>query len=636
MPETNREEIAKLEALYASNPEGRVFTHLAEAYRKGGNYDRARMILEQGLLKHPAYASAHVVLGRVLMDLDLMEEAAESFRRVLQLDPHNLVALRSLGDLARAAGRNVEAMGYFEELRHQDPSNEELAVIINELLASPDMHLAIPAEPLPELPPGDTPRRAEPEPVRAEPITEQMSPEQAAAQAAGLASLEADFAPPDADQEALPGDLADLAALGAIPQEEYGAIKLEEPPADIPLELPEDTDASLEPKPEERFSEIDYSEFAAAVEPSFESEPTLDTALGIETEPTFETEPAFEAPILEQPSSLAAEPSAVSEPEPEPVLDVVPEPEPEVLPEPEPEITAASDEPSPSFVEPPVAETPRLRGEVVTETMAELYRSQGLYERAAEVYRAMLHQRPDDWQMRIKLEEVEALGRPAPPAPVDVAPEAPPAFEARVEAPPPFIATAPEAVHEPVIEETTSPAEEETIESPWTSGTVGTTSAPSPYDAWREEARTEVESGPPVSDYFRSLLAWRPAPPAPASFEPAPAIEPEPEMLHLDEPVETALESLFQEPAPPSASGSSPNPMPWEESAAAPPPPPPSGSPTSQGSAFEEWFAADELAPPATSQTAATPPQSDEEAGAETDEDDDLEMFRSWLQSLKK
>ena len=117
------DEIAKLEALYASNPDGRVFTHLAEAYRKAGQFDRARSILEQGLTKHPAYASAHVVLGRVFIDLNQADEASESFRRVLQLDPHNLVALRSLGDLARAAGRNAEALGYFEELRHQDPSN---------------------------------------------------------------------------------------------------------------------------------------------------------------------------------------------------------------------------------------------------------------------------------------------------------------------------------------------------------------------------------------------------------------------------------------------------------------------------------------------------------------------------------
>src|SRR4051812_19141535 len=107
MAESSRDEIAKLEALYANNPEGRVFTHLAEAYRKAGELERARTILEEGLAKHASYASAHVVLGRVLADQQNPEQAAAAFRRVLELDPHNLVALRSLGDIARTAGQHA-------------------------------------------------------------------------------------------------------------------------------------------------------------------------------------------------------------------------------------------------------------------------------------------------------------------------------------------------------------------------------------------------------------------------------------------------------------------------------------------------------------------------------------------------
>jgi hypothetical protein len=42
MAESHREEIAKLEALYAGNPGGRVFVHLADAYRKAGEHERAR------------------------------------------------------------------------------------------------------------------------------------------------------------------------------------------------------------------------------------------------------------------------------------------------------------------------------------------------------------------------------------------------------------------------------------------------------------------------------------------------------------------------------------------------------------------------------------------------------------------
>ena len=78
MAESHRDEIAKLEALYASNPDGRVFTHLAEAYRRAGELDRAREILDRGLERHPDYPSAHVVLGRVYTDLGRDADAASS------------------------------------------------------------------------------------------------------------------------------------------------------------------------------------------------------------------------------------------------------------------------------------------------------------------------------------------------------------------------------------------------------------------------------------------------------------------------------------------------------------------------------------------------------------------------------
>ncbi len=126
-------EIAKLEALFSENPDGRVFTHLAEAYRRAGDPERARVLLETGLARHADYASAHVVHGRVLLDLGLEAEAEAAFRRVLGLDPENLVALRALGDLARRAGRAAEALGYYEQLLLRDPSSEELEAIIGEL-----------------------------------------------------------------------------------------------------------------------------------------------------------------------------------------------------------------------------------------------------------------------------------------------------------------------------------------------------------------------------------------------------------------------------------------------------------------------------------------------------------------------
>ncbi|HEX2166841.1 MAG TPA: tetratricopeptide repeat protein [Longimicrobiales bacterium] len=130
MADSHREEIAKLEGLYAGNPGGRVFVHLAEAYRKAGEHERARRILDEGLARHPDSASGYVVLGRVLADMQITAEAEIAFRRVLELDGGNLVALRWLGDIARQAGRNADAALHYRELLIRNPSNEEVRDLV--------------------------------------------------------------------------------------------------------------------------------------------------------------------------------------------------------------------------------------------------------------------------------------------------------------------------------------------------------------------------------------------------------------------------------------------------------------------------------------------------------------------------
>jgi tetratricopeptide (TPR) repeat protein len=138
MAESHREEIAKLEALYAGNPGGRVFVHLAEALRRAGDLERARSILEEGLARHTDSASGFVVLGRVLADLADGDGAESAFRRVQELDGGNLVALRGLGDLALAGGRSHEAAGFYRELLARSPSNTEVRELLEGIEAAAD------------------------------------------------------------------------------------------------------------------------------------------------------------------------------------------------------------------------------------------------------------------------------------------------------------------------------------------------------------------------------------------------------------------------------------------------------------------------------------------------------------------
>jgi hypothetical protein len=220
---------------------------------------------------------------------------------------------------------------------------------------------------------------------------------------------------------------------------------------------------------------------------------------------------------------------------------------------------------------------------------------------------------------------------------------------------PSFEPTAPEAI-EPEVPD---PAEA------WLAGAAGTAaSAPTPY-AWTEVPQEQNnEPEPPIGEYFRSLLSWRPAPrtqPEPAQpeapYEPEPVFEapgydaePEDEIIFSDTPAveEEDVLLLLEQAQPPeetreippltAATVIEPDGMPWEEPAApnaleaTAPEPEAASNATNSEEAFDEWFGptGDADAAPQASEPAAEPEE------VEGEDDDDLEMFRSWLQSLKK
>ena len=118
---TPEEEVRRLERHYSVNPEGLVFARLADAYRRCGRLEESLELLREGLDRHPDYTTAHLIEGRTLREADRPEEAAESFRRVLQLDAENLVALRSLAELAAERGDVDAAHRWADRLHDADP-----------------------------------------------------------------------------------------------------------------------------------------------------------------------------------------------------------------------------------------------------------------------------------------------------------------------------------------------------------------------------------------------------------------------------------------------------------------------------------------------------------------------------------
>jgi tetratricopeptide (TPR) repeat protein len=123
--------IQSLEGGYADNP-GRYFVALAGAWREAGEIGRAEEILRENLKRFPGL-SAHVLLGRCLADRGAYQEAANEFHYVLSIDAQNLIALRTLAEMAAANGRRGEAERWYNELLAVDPMNAEARAALAQL-----------------------------------------------------------------------------------------------------------------------------------------------------------------------------------------------------------------------------------------------------------------------------------------------------------------------------------------------------------------------------------------------------------------------------------------------------------------------------------------------------------------------
>lgn len=123
---THNREIDDLFERYRRAPGSHVFAPLADAYRKLGLVEEALDICARGLSANPRYASGYVVQGKCQYDGGRADRAEESFKKVLELDPQNLVALRYLGIIRAACGDAEGARVHFEHILVLDPDDKEI------------------------------------------------------------------------------------------------------------------------------------------------------------------------------------------------------------------------------------------------------------------------------------------------------------------------------------------------------------------------------------------------------------------------------------------------------------------------------------------------------------------------------
>src|SRR5687768_16586385 len=95
------------------DPASIAFAALAEEYRRAGRYEEAIATCTAGLQRHPAYLSAHVTLGRALIEVGQYDEAREELEHVLRLAPENLAAIRGLAEIHHRRGELPESAEHY-------------------------------------------------------------------------------------------------------------------------------------------------------------------------------------------------------------------------------------------------------------------------------------------------------------------------------------------------------------------------------------------------------------------------------------------------------------------------------------------------------------------------------------------
>ena len=397
--------LEELQKRFDENPR-RFFAPLANEYRKSGDLDRAIELCQAHLIDQPGNMNGHVVYGQALFEAGRYDESRVTFETALTLDPENLIALRHLGDIARSHADTAGARHWYSRVLDADPRNEEIIAFLGELDAIDANTAAAAAAAVAQAPTQVmTPPRSStpaaplmPTPVIPMDAIVAADQQEAAPMDFGLMDMSLDFGTSETvtleepGDDHLPGVLStsaeideldaasaslDTFAAAAAPLEPFVAEPIDAfaaiPHTDIPADVgfPSFADIGFGDEPEQVVAESAPLDFASlSFEPPALDEPLHAASLHdelVHDEPVFRTStPAFGVDaVVGRVPTFDAEASHVSE------------------------------TPAP----------------FVTETMAELYLSQGFREEALEVYKQLSAQNPNDESLKDRVRSIEGGGR---------------------------------------------------------------------------------------------------------------------------------------------------------------------------------------------------------------------------------
>jgi tetratricopeptide (TPR) repeat protein len=372
--EKDTSEIAKLTERIAKDPKSKLFVPLAEEHKKAGDLEMAIQVLKEGLRSNPGYVTARSFLGRLLMDKGDLAGAQKELEEVIKAIPDNLLAQRKLGDLYVLQGRGGDALQRYKAALALNPGDKELPSLLADLEAGKDVSSRVP---------------------RPKVLTPPEAPQTAPASVATLQPKpipSSGVAKPTGSTQGIP------TAAQKVPTPAPAVPKRDSAPA-----APAKPIAQPRPEP-----------------PAPPTPPAHDEAEVIED--IVEIEPLEQPGPAQNVTAPAVENAAIPQPEPTvlsdettgmPAFDLSEAP---AMVSTDTEDLKAVSWGTEAFIPPDKSRQPEMAtgsdeggDDLNTNTLAELYISQGFYDKAIEIYQGMLEERPENKALQQKLEELRAM-----------------------------------------------------------------------------------------------------------------------------------------------------------------------------------------------------------------------------------